>query len=127
MRQSSRWDEPDVVHRGTLECRGRDRPPDGPPLETPKTGSSAAALEHLEDAAAISISAIPASPRMNPHASRWLTTLHVVKSDEPVVLERAVQRVTERAADGNTTIDEMMDAGLEGSDSLTVHMKRAGR
>jgi hypothetical protein len=43
-----------------------------------------------------------------------------VRTDEREVLDRAVRRVTEQAANA----DEAVTAGLDGSDPLTVHVKQ---
>jgi hypothetical protein len=48
--------------------------------------------------------------------------------EERRVLERAVQRVTEQAANANAIVDEAMDAGLErgGPSALSDQARRAG-
>jgi hypothetical protein len=46
-----------------------------------------------------------------------------MRPDERVVLERAVQRVTEQAANANAIVDEAMDAGLDGSEPCVVNLK----
>jgi hypothetical protein len=38
--------------------------------------------------------------------------------------ERAITRVTEQAANANAIVDEAMDAGLDGSDAVKVHVKQ---
>jgi hypothetical protein len=52
-----------------------------------------------------------------------------MRQDEREVLERAIQRITEQAANADAIVDEAVAAGLDGSDPLTVHvkMRRAGR
>jgi hypothetical protein len=40
------------------------------------------------------------------------------------VLERAISRVTEQAANADTIVDEAMAAGLDGPDPVTVHVKQ---
>jgi hypothetical protein len=47
-----------------------------------------------------------------------------MRPDEREVLERAVQRVTEQAANANAIVDEAMDAGLDGSEPFVVNIKR---
>jgi hypothetical protein len=42
-----------------------------------------------------------------------------VRADEREVLERAIRRVTEQAANANAIVDEAMDAGLDGSEPFT--------
>jgi hypothetical protein len=44
--------------------------------------------------------------------------------EERRVLERAVQRVTEQAANANAIVDEAMDARLNGSEPFIVNIKR---
>jgi hypothetical protein len=44
----------------------------------------------------------------------------VVRLDERAVLERAVQRVTEQAANADAIVDEAKAAGLDGSDKIVV-------
>jgi hypothetical protein len=46
-----------------------------------------------------------------------------MRPDERAVLERAVRRVTEQAANVNAVVDEAMAAGLDGSSPLVVNMK----
>jgi hypothetical protein len=43
--------------------------------------------------------------------------------EERRVLERAVQRVTEQAANANAIVDEAMDARLDGSEPFIVNIK----
>jgi hypothetical protein len=43
--------------------------------------------------------------------------------EERAALERAIHRITEQAANADAIVDEAMDAGLGGSDTLTVHVK----
>jgi hypothetical protein len=52
-----------------------------------------------------------------------------MRQDEREVLERAIQRITEQAANADAIVDEAVAAGLDRSDPLTVHVKmlRAGR
>jgi hypothetical protein len=47
-----------------------------------------------------------------------------MRDDEREVLERAVQRVTEQAANADAIVDEATDAGLDGSEPLVVNVKR---
>jgi hypothetical protein len=47
-----------------------------------------------------------------------------MRPDEREVLERAVQRVTEQAANANAIVDEAMDAGLDGSGPFVINIKR---
>ena len=44
--------------------------------------------------------------------------------DEREVLERAIRRVTEQAANADTIVDEAMDAGLDGTEPFVVNIKR---
>jgi hypothetical protein len=46
-----------------------------------------------------------------------------VRPEERDVLERAIQRVTEQAANADAIVDEAMAAGLEGSDRIVVSTK----
>jgi hypothetical protein len=46
-----------------------------------------------------------------------------VRADEREVLERAIRRVTEQAANADTIVDEAMAAGLDGSDRVVVGTK----
>jgi hypothetical protein len=46
-----------------------------------------------------------------------------MRPDERAVLERAIQRVTEQAANADAIVDEAMDAGLDGSAPLVVNVK----
>lgn len=39
------------------------------------------------------------------------------------ILERAVRTVAEQAAKADAIVDEALDAGLDGSEPLTVHVK----
>jgi hypothetical protein len=43
-----------------------------------------------------------------------------VRADERDVLERAIRRVTEQAANADAIVDEAMAAGLDGSDRIVV-------
>jgi hypothetical protein len=47
-----------------------------------------------------------------------------VTPDEREVLERAIRRVTEQAANADVIVDEAMDAGLDGSEPFVVNIKR---
>jgi hypothetical protein len=51
-------------------------------------------------------------------------TLPTVTPDEREVLERAIRRVTEQAANADVIVDEAMDAGLDGSEPFVVNIKR---
>jgi hypothetical protein len=46
-----------------------------------------------------------------------------MRPDERAVLERAIRRVTEQAANANAIVDEAMDAGLDGSEPFVVNLK----
>jgi hypothetical protein len=46
-----------------------------------------------------------------------------VTSDEREILESAVQRVTEQAANADPIMDEAMDAGIDGSEPFVVNLK----
>jgi hypothetical protein len=46
-----------------------------------------------------------------------------MRPDERAVLERAVRRVTEQAANVNAVVDEAMASGVDGSSPLVVNMK----
>lgn len=46
-----------------------------------------------------------------------------MRHDEREVLERAIRRVTEQAANADTTVDEAIAAGLDGSDKIVVSVK----
>jgi hypothetical protein len=46
-----------------------------------------------------------------------------MRHDERSVLERAIQRVTEQAANADAIVDEAMGVGLDGSDRLVVRTK----
>jgi len=46
-----------------------------------------------------------------------------MRSDERQIIERAVQRVTEQAANANAIVDEAMAAGLDGNDRVTIGVK----
>jgi len=39
------------------------------------------------------------------------------------ILERAIQGATEQAAKTNVIVDQAMAAGLDGSDTVTIHVK----
>jgi hypothetical protein len=47
-----------------------------------------------------------------------------MRPDERAVLERAIRRVTEQAANANAIVDEAMGAGLDGSEPFVVNTKR---
>lgn len=47
-----------------------------------------------------------------------------MRTDEREVLERAIRAVTEQAANADSIVDEVMAAGLDGSDPITVHVKQ---
>jgi hypothetical protein len=47
-----------------------------------------------------------------------------VRPDEREVLERAVQRVTEHAANADEIVDEAIAAGIAGSEPFVVNIKR---
>jgi hypothetical protein len=46
-----------------------------------------------------------------------------MRRDERRVLERAIRRVTEQAAQANSIVDEAMVAGFDGSDRIVVGVK----
>jgi hypothetical protein len=46
-----------------------------------------------------------------------------MRPDEREVLERAVRRVTEQAANAEMTVDQAMAVGLDGSDKIVVSTK----
>jgi hypothetical protein len=46
-----------------------------------------------------------------------------VASQERDILERAVQTLSEQAAKADALVDEVLEAGLDGSHPLTVHAK----
>ena len=46
-----------------------------------------------------------------------------VRQDEREVVERAIKRVTEQAANANAIVDEAMAAGLDGNDRVTIGVK----
>jgi hypothetical protein len=47
-----------------------------------------------------------------------------VRPDERAALERAIRRVTEQAANADAIVNDVMDAGLDRSDPVTVHVKQ---
>jgi hypothetical protein len=47
-----------------------------------------------------------------------------MRPDEREVLERAVQRVTEQAANADAIVDEAIEAGIGGSEPFVVNIKR---
>ncbi|MGZ4103809.1 MAG: hypothetical protein ACXVP8_00955 [Actinomycetota bacterium] len=47
-----------------------------------------------------------------------------MRPDERKVVERAIRRVTEQAANANAIVDEAMDAGLDGSEPFVVNINR---
>jgi hypothetical protein len=46
-----------------------------------------------------------------------------MRHDERSVLERAIQRVTEQAANADAIVAEAMDAGIDGSTPFVVNLK----
>jgi hypothetical protein len=50
-----------------------------------------------------------------------------VRADERAVLDRAIRRVTEQAANADAIVDDAMEAGLDGSDRIVVSKQARAR